>query len=116
VLGVLAGHSHHNVVDYESCGSKPGFARIQTTSGMDWPQQARLVEVVANAKGKMALVSTMVDQAAPPGIDTAATGATTTQLASISRVIAYELAINKPEAAGTPADRNVLIRLRRSLS
>ena len=115
VLAALAGHSHHNVVDYASCAAKPGYAQIQTTSGMDWPQQARLVEVVANAKGKLAVVSTMIDQAAPPAIDTAATGASLTQLASISRVIAYELAKGKPEAAGTPADRNVLIPLRRTL-
>ena len=115
VLAALAGHSHHNVVDYASCAAKPGYAQIQTTSGMDWPQQARLVEVVANAKGKLAVVSTMIDQAAPPAIDSAATGAGTTQLASISRVIAYELDLGKPEPAGTPADRNVLIPLRRTL-
>ncbi len=112
VLATLAGHTHDNVIDYADCGTNPGYARIQTTSGMDWPQQARLVEVVSNAKGKLALATTMIDQASPPQIDPAATDATTTQLASISRVIAYDL--REPEGAGTKADRNVLIPLHRS--
>jgi 3',5'-cyclic AMP phosphodiesterase CpdA len=115
VVAALSGHTHKSLVSYAGCGRRPGFARIQTTSAMDWPQQARLVEVVANAKGKLAVVTTMIDQAAPPQIDTTISSATPTQLASISRVIAYELDLENPLAAGRPQDRNVLIPLRRSL-
>jgi hypothetical protein len=57
----------------------------------------------------------MIDQSAPPQIDATASDATTLQLASISRVIAYELRPEAPEGAGTRADRNVLIPLDRSL-
>ena len=117
VLGALAGDTHHNKVRYVDCGAgKPGYAQIQTTSSMDWPQQARLVEVVANAQGRLALVTTMIDQAAPPQIDTSASTATTLQLASISRVLAYELAAGATAGPGKRSDRNVLIPLRRTVS
>lgn len=114
VLATLAGHSHDNVVDYADCGSDPGYARIQTTSGMDWPQQARLVEVVENSSGQLAIASTMIDQSSAPSIDTSASSADPMELASISRVIAFKLA-GSGSSAGTPADRNVLIPLGRSL-
>ena len=115
VIAAVAGHTHDNKVRYKTCaGGAPGYANIQTTSTMDWPQQARLLEVVSNAEGQLALVTTMIDQAAPPRIDPTISTASTLQLASISRVLAYELREPKPQGAGTKSDRNVLIPLHRS--
>ena len=117
VLAALAGDTHHNKIRYADCGpGKPGYAQIQTTSAMDWPQQSRLVEVVVNAKGQLALVTTMIDQAAPPQIDPSTSSATTLQLASISRALAYELADGSTAGTGTRTDRNVLIPLHRKAS
>lgn len=116
VVATVAGHSHDNVVRYATCANgTPGYARIQTDSAMDWPQQSRLLEVVKNAKGQLAVVSTMIDQASPPQIDPSVTTATTLELASISRAIAYELREPSPQGAGTKSDRNVLIPLHRAV-
>jgi 3',5'-cyclic AMP phosphodiesterase CpdA len=114
VLATVAGHSHDNRVSYEHCGDvTPGYARIQTTSGMDWPQQARLIEVVKNHKGQLGIALTMIDQAAPPSIDPSIDNADTTELASISRAIAFKL--SDGSSAGSPSDRNVLLRLHRKV-
>ena len=114
VLATLAGHTHDNAVDYADCGSEePGYAQIQTTSGMDWPQQARLVEIVENGDGELAIASTMIDQSSAPGIDTSESSADPMQLASISRVIAYKL--SDGSSAGTPTGRNALIDLHRTV-
>lgn len=114
VLAALAGHTHDNRVGYADCGTEPGYAQIQTTSGMDWPEQARLVEVVENSAGQLAIASTMIDQAANPRIDTSATSADPMALASIARVIAYRLE-GSGTGAGQPSDRNVIIDLHRSM-
>lgn len=114
VVAALAGHSHDNVISYSTCANgSPGYSLVQTASSMDWPQQARLVEVVTNAKGQLALVTTMIDQAAPPQIDPADGSATTLQLASISRVISYVLREPSPQGAGRKSARNRLINLHR---
>ncbi len=116
VLATVAGHTHDNRVNQASCpGRSVGYVQVQTASGADWPQQARLIEVVRNAQGRLALALTMIDQKAPPAIDPGAASLDATQLASVSRVIAYELAGPGTPSAGTPTDRNVLVPLDPSL-
>jgi hypothetical protein len=95
-----------------------GFWEVTTCAVIDWPCQARLVELLDNGDGTLSIACTMVDYDAPvqPGqpdrdggvdLDHAA------WLASLHR----ELAANVPWAghdvplAGSPTDRNVDLRL-----
>jgi len=85
-----------------------GFWEVNTAAHIDWPQQARIVEIVDNDNGTLSIFGTIIDHAAPvnPGktLDVAT-------LASLSR----ELASNdwqRPTATvdgrrGALEDRNV---------
>jgi len=83
-----------------------GFWEVTTSSLIDWPCQARMVEIVSNGDGTLSIFCTMVDHAAPPD-PPSADGLL--RLASIHR----ELAANDPHAGiasgrqGEPSDRNV---------
>lgn len=83
-----------------------GFWEVTTSSLVDWPCQARRIEVVDNRDGTLSILCTPIDHRAPPdpgsaeGLD---------RLASLHR----ELAANDPHAgicrglAGEPCDRTV---------
>ncbi len=105
VVALVVGHEHRNriaPVERESGGSSGGgFWEVVTASHIDWPQQSRLLELVANADRTLSLFTTMVDHAgAPvPGRLRASRGrllddAALSRLASIAR----ELALNDPQA------------------
>jgi hypothetical protein len=76
---------------------------------VDWPCQTRLVEIIDRG-AYLSVVCTMVDHDSPPAPASLDTG---DGLASLHR----ELAANVPfrgaasAAAGTPADRNVELRV-----
>jgi metallophosphoesterase (TIGR03767 family) len=105
VLAWISGHVHRHGVRSRSHGPG-GFWEITTASVMEWPSQARLLEILDNGDGTLSLMSTTLDHDAPltpDGLDSPAA------LASWHR----ELAANDPmsvggfEAHGTPSDRNV---------
>nr|WP_281353613.1 TIGR03767 family metallophosphoesterase [Phytoactinopolyspora mesophila] len=105
VVAWVSGHTHrHHVRPWRH--AKGGFWEITTGSVMEWPSQARLLEIVENDDETLSLVSTIVDHSAPvtpEGIDTP------DGLAAWHR----ELAANSPysvggvDAGGEPTDRNV---------
>jgi hypothetical protein len=86
------GHSHENAIyaHPQAAGAKlgGGFWEVNTAAHIDWPQQARLVELVDNRDGTLSVFGTVIDTAAPPSyggrIDTPL------RLASLAR----ELSIN----------------------
>jgi hypothetical protein len=102
------GHTHRNTVvpRPDPSGRSGGFWEVTTSSLMDWPCQARLVEIVSNGDGTLSVLCTMVDQAAALDPD-GERGVL--RLASIHR----ELAANDPLCgmnsgqSGSPLDRNV---------
>jgi metallophosphoesterase (TIGR03767 family) len=109
----LNGHIHANAIRPrpDPRGSGRGFWEVTTSSVVDWPCQARLVELFDAGDGLLAIACTMVDHdgAVDPGaaIEPA-------QMAGLHR----ELALNGPMAgfasgrAGTPLDRNVILPVR----
>jgi 3',5'-cyclic AMP phosphodiesterase CpdA len=108
----LNGHTHTNAVRPHANreGVSVGFWEVTTASLVDWPCQARLVEIFDAGSGRLGIACTMIDHdgALDPG------GAmTSTELAGLHR----ELAANDPLAgslsarAGTAADRNVILAL-----
>jgi metallophosphoesterase (TIGR03767 family) len=128
------GHTHVNgVAAHRRHPDAPlpgGFWELNTASHVDWPQQARLVEIVDNGDRTLSIFGTVIDHAAPPeavhsfepdqGADAAVVGedvqppGETLALASLSR----ELGLNDWQSRtrsvpgadgrrGTLADRNV---------
>jgi hypothetical protein len=99
----LNGHIHMNRVQ-----PRGTFWEVTTASLVDWPCQARLVEIVETGGGRLAIACTMVDHDAPRDPGEAADSA---RMAALHR----ELAGNVPgqgfgsRRAGSELDRNVIL-------
>ncbi|MEV0369312.1 TIGR03767 family metallophosphoesterase [Streptomyces sp. NPDC050636] len=106
VVGWINGHSHKN--DITPHGT---FWEVSTASHIDFPQLARVIELVDNHDGTLSLFTTLVESAAPHRTDF--TDLSQTGLAALYR----ELSFNAPEArsdlSGTAQDRNVELLLKR---
>jgi metallophosphoesterase (TIGR03767 family) len=104
----INGHTHRNMIRPrpDPMGRTLGFWEVTTCSIIDWPSQARLIEIVSNGNDTLSILCTMLDHDAPPD-PTCAEGVA--RLASIHR----ELAANDPHAGvnrglgGHPEDRTV---------
>ncbi|MFF4606379.1 TIGR03767 family metallophosphoesterase [Streptomyces sp. NPDC001339] len=106
VVGWINGHCHRNAITPHG-----GFWEVSTASHIDFPQLARVIELVDNHDGTLSLIATLVESAAPHRTDFA--DLSQTGLAALYR----ELSFNAPEArrdlAGTARDRNVELLLTR---
>jgi metallophosphoesterase (TIGR03767 family) len=108
------GHTHRNtVVAHKRAAGSPfagGFWELNTAAHVDWPEQARLVELVDNRDGTLSVFGTILDSAAPVG--GAGTGSALA-LAALSRELAandwQERAVvaGSDGRRGAAADRNV---------
>lgn len=63
------GHTHRNTVTSfarpAGAAVSGGFWEINTAAHVDWPQQARVVELVDNCDGTLSIFGTLIDHAAP---------------------------------------------------
>jgi metallophosphoesterase (TIGR03767 family) len=107
------GHSHVNRITPhpDTTGATQGFWEISTAAHVDFPQHARLIEVVDNRDGTLSIFGTLIDHAAPAATHVGA--ADVLGLAAISR----ELAANDYQwdgvaAVGAAGDRNVELVLK----
>jgi metallophosphoesterase (TIGR03767 family) len=120
VIAYVAGHTHeHNVDAFARPDGSGGFWGIETSAIVDWPVQARVIEVLDNEDGTLSIFGTIIDHegpitAPPSGSDAFAFDQATRveTLASIGRTLAF----NDPQAGsgtgeGDPADRNVELLL-----
>ncbi|MFL6061403.1 MAG: TIGR03767 family metallophosphoesterase [Marmoricola sp.] len=111
VIAWVNGHTHVNqITPHARADGSGGFWEINTASHIDFPQQARLIEVADNADGTLSIFTTIVDHAG--AVDYAGNLGTTVALAGLAR----ELSANDPQndrAAhrGTLADRNTELLL-----
>jgi metallophosphoesterase (TIGR03767 family) len=111
VIAWVNGHTHVNRVTAHPRTGGGGFWEVNTASHVDWPAQARLLELVDNHDGTLSLFGTVIDAAVPLRYGTRLD--TTTALASLAR----ELAANDPQERGDARrgkveDRNVELVLR----
>ncbi|MFN8050044.1 MAG: TIGR03767 family metallophosphoesterase [Acidimicrobiales bacterium] len=85
VVAWVNGHTHSNsitpVPDPQHRGG--GFWEITTASHVDFPEQARILEIVDNTDGTMSIFTTMIEHAAPATADYG--NLTAAGLAAISR-------------------------------
>lgn len=105
VVAWVNGHSHRNqITAHKRADGSGGFWEINTAAHIDYPQQARIVEVADNRDGTLSIFTTVLDHAGPA--DAGNDLGSTIALAGLSR----ELSVNDPHAnlaaAGTPGDRN----------
>lgn len=90
VIAWVSGHTHENIITVQ----EGPFWDIGTAAHIDWPAQARLLDVVDNRDGTLSIFTTMVDHAED-------------EIASFAR----ELMANDPQKGfgtgeGGPEDRN----------
>jgi metallophosphoesterase (TIGR03767 family) len=118
------GHTHVNSVTPHARppGSKVpgGFWEVNTASHIDFPQQARVVEIADNKDGTLSVFGTIVDSAAPLAVP--ARLDSPQALAALSRELAvndWQERVAAPGAPGSPdgrrgrvEDRNVELLVR----
>ncbi|MDE2591384.1 MAG: metallophosphoesterase [Actinomycetales bacterium] len=125
VIAWISGHVHdHNISFQESQSGAWGFWQIRTGSHMDWPQQARVIEIAKTQDGRIAIGTQVFDHfgnsilSLPDLADLGAADLAEPRcLAGISRVLAANdwqrfAGSNSLEVLeGTPADRNAWLWL-----
>jgi metallophosphoesterase (TIGR03767 family) len=93
VIAWVNGHTHRNeVTAHARADGTGGFWEINTASHIDFPQQARLIEVLDNGDDTMSIFTTIIDHAGPPGWNPLLPN--TVSLAALSR----ELSANDPQS------------------
>lgn len=107
VVAWVNGHTHmHRVQPVARGDGTGGFWEITTASHVDWPQHARVVELLDNGDGTLSIICTILDHLAPPRLpyhrrDPVA-------LASFSRELAAnDRHIDFGQNLGGPGDLNV---------
>lgn len=96
VIAWVNGHTHTNHIWPHRAKGKPGrFWEINTASHIDWPQQARLIEVTDNKDGTISIFTTLLDHAGP--VQWSGAIDDPVQLAALSR----ELAANDWQEQGS---------------
>ena len=92
VVAWVNGHTHKNqIVAHKPASGPGGFWEINTASHVDFPQQARLIELVDNHDGSLSIFTTMIDHAGPASYGGSLSD--TVSLAALSR----ELSANDPQ-------------------
>lgn len=113
VVAWVNGHTHrHAITAVREEGLPGGFWQITTASHIDWPQQARLIEVLASA-GQLLLCCTVIDSAAPAdwvsAEGPAALAALARELSANDWQVRDEITAEGGGGAGTAGDRNVVL-------
>jgi hypothetical protein len=98
VVAVLNGHTHRNAIAPRPTAAG-GYWEITTASLIDYPQQARALQLRATADGGIAIHTWMLDHTGDGSLGT------------ISRQLSYlDAQGGRPEGfAGAPKDRNVIL-------
>jgi len=111
VVAWINGHTHVHSVTAVTDGTH-GFWQITTASHIDWPQQARLIEVLATPAG-LAIACTVIDTAASASYQGTGEPA---DLAALSRELSandwqlrHLITADGGGGAGAAQDRNVIL-------
>jgi metallophosphoesterase (TIGR03767 family) len=114
VVAWINGHTHaHAVTAIRDEDAPGGFWQITTASHIDWPQQARIIELLETDAG-LVLACTVIDSAAPATRSAdlagpAALAALARELAANDWQVRDQITAEGGAGAGTARDRNVLL-------
>lgn len=111
VLAWVNGHIHKNLVTAHSTAGSHAFWEISTASHIDHPHLARIIELTDNKDGTLSLFTTLVESAAPHRTDFA--DLSQTGLAALYRELAFNAPGALPNLAGSAADRNTELLLKK---
>ncbi|WP_345518132.1 TIGR03767 family metallophosphoesterase [Nocardioides conyzicola] len=114
VIAWVNGHTHRNQIWAYPRKKKGkvvgGFWEINTASHIDWPQQARLIEIANNKDGTLSIFTTMIDHEGPTQFNGDLTSPI--QLAGLSRLLsANDWQEREEHRRGKRTDRNVELLL-----
>ena len=106
VIAWVNGHTHRNEIKAQKrADGSGGFWEINTASHIDYPQQARIIEIADNLDGTWSIICTILDHAGPASNNGSL--ANTLALAALSRELsANDPQTNIPASTGSPLDRN----------
>ncbi|MGP3923048.1 TIGR03767 family metallophosphoesterase [Streptomyces sp. 8N616] len=102
----INGHSHKNKITPHGT-----FWEISTASHIDFPQLARIIELVDNGDGTLSLFTTLIESAAPYRTDFA--DLSQTGLGALYRELSFNAPGTRSALAGDPVDRNTELLLKR---
>ncbi|MFI1362311.1 TIGR03767 family metallophosphoesterase [Streptomyces griseochromogenes] len=111
VLAWVNGHIHKNVITPHKASGGRSFWEISTASHVDYPQLARVIELVDNKDGTLSVFTTLIESAAPHRTDYA--DLSQTGLAALYRELSYNAPGANKTLAGTAADRNTELVLKK---
>ncbi|MEU6277959.1 TIGR03767 family metallophosphoesterase [Streptomyces populi] len=111
VLAWVNGHTHKNEIVPHAAPGNRSFWEISTASHIDFPQLARIIELVDNKDGTLSLFTTLVESSAPHVTDFS--DLTQTGLAALYREISFNTPGARTNLAGTSRDRNTELILKK---
>jgi metallophosphoesterase (TIGR03767 family) len=105
VLAWVNGHTHSNsITAHAGATAQQGFWEINTASHIEFPQQARIIDICDNRDGTLSLFTTLIESAAP--YQAPYTDGSQEALASLYREFSINDLYYKPAHEGTPLDHN----------
>lgn len=111
VLAWVNGHTHRNAITPQKHSDPTrSFWEINTASHVDFPQQARAIDVCDNTDGTISLFTTLLEAEAP--YSAAHDSGDPQALASLYRELSANDLHADLETAGAPQDRNTELLLR----
>jgi metallophosphoesterase (TIGR03767 family) len=111
VLAWVNGHIHRNDITPHSAPDGRSFWEISTASHVDFPQLARVIELVDNKDGTLSLFTTCVESSAPHRTDFA--DLSQTGLAALYRELSFNAPGARTDLAGDSQDRNTELVLKK---
>ncbi|MFI0962150.1 TIGR03767 family metallophosphoesterase [Streptomyces sp. NPDC021080] len=110
-LAWVNGHTHKNEIIPHAAAGNRSFWEICTASHVDFPQLARVIELVDNKDGTLSLFTTLVESAAPHATDFS--DLTQTGLAALYRELSFNAPGARTDLSGTSHDRNTELILKK---
>ncbi|MEU3788917.1 TIGR03767 family metallophosphoesterase [Streptomyces fructofermentans] len=112
VLAWVNGHSHKNDITPHPAPDGRSFWEVSTASHVDFPQLARVIEIVDNHDGTLSLFTTLIESGAPHRTDFA--DLSQTGLAALYRELSFNAPGARADLNGRAGDRNTELVLRKS--
>lgn len=107
----MNGHTHKNEIIPHAAPGNRSFWEICTASHVDFPQLARVIELVDNKDGTLSLFTTLIESAAPHATDF--TDLTQTGLAALYRELSFNAPGARTDLSGSSRDRNTELVLKK---
>ncbi|MEU2334446.1 TIGR03767 family metallophosphoesterase [Streptomyces sp. NPDC006654] len=111
VVAWVNGHIHRNLITPHKASNGNSFWEVTTASHVDYPQLARVVELVDNKDGTVSLFTTLIESAAPHRTDF--TDLSQTGLAALYRELAFNAPGSSKALGGAAGDRNTELVLKK---